>query len=398
MAARQIFACLLATGSLAFLAVLAAAPGPAAAADPVTWRTGRDFQKFLEQNIGGAGLHWSGQTFRDAVDNWSKLPTVRMAMLIDRRIDPETRLNLAMGDVPFEDALARVATAGNAEYCQVGSVVYFGPSTITRRLRTAVELRKQDIRALPAAEGKRFAVLKPLRWNDLAEPRELLRTIAAEAGVTIDNLDIVPHDLWAAAELPSLPIADRLSIVAAAFDLTFELGENSTTLKLVPIPERVVIKRSYPGGKTADEVAKKLAGVLPGCKVSVTGTRIEVEGRVEDHATAAQALAGKPVKKPPTAGEAPTGNVALDKLRIDKFVATNQPLGTLIKEIARRLSMEAEFDGPALVAAKVSLDQIISVELASGTIKDLLDKITKPYGLEYEIREKKLLIRPASKK
>jgi hypothetical protein len=397
LAAWQAFSWLLAPGSLVFLAVASTA-APAAAADPVTWRTGRDFQKFLEQNIGGAGLHWSGQTFREAVGGWSKLPTVRVAMFIDRRIDPETRLNVAMGDVPFEDALGRVATAGNAEFCQVGSVVYFGPATITKRLRTVVELRKQDIRALPAADGKRFAVLKPLRWDDLAEPRELLRTIAAEAGVTIENVDTVPHDLWAAAELPSLPIADRLSLVAAAFDLTFELGENATTLKLVPIPERVAIKRSYAGGKNADEVAKKLAGVLTGCKVSVTGTRIDVEGRVEDHAIVTQALAGKPVKKPSAAGEAPTGNVALDKLRIDKFVATNQPLGTLIKEIARRLNMEAEFDGPALVAAKVSLDQVISVELASGTIKDLLDKITKPYGLEYEIRDKKLLIRPAAKK
>jgi len=54
-------------------------------------------------------------------------------------------------------------------------------------------------------------------------------------------------------------------------------------------------------------------------------------------------------------------------------VAANQPLGGLIKEIARRLSLEAEFDGPALVAAKVSLDRVISVELASGTIKELLD-------------------------
>jgi hypothetical protein len=192
-------------------------------------------------------------------------------------------------------------------------------------------------------------------------------------------------------------LPSRLSIVAAAFDLTFEIAENATTLKLVPIPERVVIKRSYPGGKNADEVAKKLAGVLTGCKVSVTGTRIDVEGRVEDHATVTQALAGKPVKKPAAAGEAPTGNVALDKLRIDKFVATNQPLGTLIKEIARRLNMEAEFDGPALVAAKVSLDQVVSVELAAGTVKDLLDKITKPYGLTYEIQDKKLVIRPTVK-
>ncbi len=387
----------LSSGVLPFLALLLSVvfvPAPtASAADSINWRTGRDLQNFLRKNIGGAGLAWSGQPIREAVANLSRSSGIRVAMLLDRRIDPETRLELAMGDVPFTDALARIGAAGGADFCQIGHVIYFGPSSITHRLRTVSELRKREVRELPAADARRFTAYKPFAWDDLAEPRDLLKAIAAEADATIENLDAVPHDLWAAADLPSMSLTDRLTVVAGQYDLTFEVGLGGTTLRLVPIPDRVAIVRSYPVGQGAPEVAEKLAGAFVGCKIIVTGTRIEVEGRVEDHLQIVEALAGKPIRKP--AAEAPQGD--LDRIRIDSFVAENQQLGALIRAIASRLKLEAEFDGPALVAAKISLDQIVSAELKTGTVKDLLDKVMKPHGLGYEIQGKKLLVRPAKK-
>jgi hypothetical protein len=398
---RIYFSCLLSPVSLfVCLAVVAQLilVAPISAADPVTWRTGRDLQKFLDQNIGGAGLAWSGQEVRDALSTLSRSSGIRVAMLLDRRIDPGTPLSLAMGNVTLDDALGRIAKAAKADVCQVGSVMYFGPASLTQRLRTIAELRKQEIRALPPADAKPFVVLKPLKWDELAEPRALLKAMAAEANATIENLDVVPHDLWAAADLPAMPLADRLSIVAAAYDLTFAIQPGAATLRLEPIPERVTIKRTYSVGKNAGEVAEKLSSTFTNCKISVAGTRIEVEGRVEDQLQILAALAGKPVKKPSAAGDSPVGEVSLDRTRVDAFVATNQQLGALIKAVAQKLNMEAEFDGPALIEAKISVDQIVSIELKSGTIRDLLNKITKPYGLEYEIDGKKLLIRPIAKK
>lgn len=395
IAARQLASAALV--ALAFAALVSPNSPQASAADAVAWRAGRDFQQFLEKNIGGAGLAWSGQPIREAIGNLSHSAGIRVAMLLDRRVDPETRLELAMGDVPLAEALARIASAGGADFCQVGNVIYFGPTSTTHRLRTVAELRKQEARKLAAAEGRRFTAYKPLAWEDLAEPRELLKTLAAEADATIENLDIVPHDLWAAADLPSLSLTDRLTLVAGQFDLTFEFGPSATTLRLVPIPEHVAIARSYPVGQGAAEVAEKLSAAFTGCKIAVSGTRIEVEGRVEEHLEIVRALAGKPIKKPSTNTAPPSGEVDLNRLRIENFIAKNQPLGGLIKEVARRLKLEAEFDGAALVAAKVSLDKVVSVEFTSGTVKDLLDAITAPHGLEYEIRDKKLLIRPAAK-
>jgi hypothetical protein len=393
--------CLLSPVSLIFGLVISAPlllSPPVSAADPVTWRTGADLQKFLNQNIGGAGLAWSGQEIRDALSTLSRSSGIRVAMMLDRRVDPGTQLSLAMGNVTLDDALGRIAKAANADFCQVGSVMYFGPASITHRLRTVAELRKQEIRELPPADAKRFAAIKPFKWDDLAEPRALLKAMAAEANATIENLDVVPHDLWAAVDLPAMPLADRISIVAAAYDLTFVIEPGATTLRLEPIPTRVAIKRSYPVGKNAGDVAEKLSSTFTDCKISVAGTRIEVEGRVEDQLQILAALAGKPVKKPNPAGEAPVGEVSLDRTRVDVFAVTNQQLGALIKGVAQRLGMEAEFDGPALVEAKISVDQLVSLELKNVTIRDLLGKITKPYGLEYEIDGKKLLIRPMKAK
>lgn len=371
---------------------------PVFAADPVTWRTGADLQKFLDQNIGGAGLAWSGQEIRDAVSTLSRSSGIRVAMLIDRRIDPDTPLNLAMGNVALDDALGRIAKAAQADVCQVSSVMYFGPASVTRRLRTVAELRKQEIRELPPAESKRFTAVKPLKWADLSEPRELLKSLAAEANAKIENLDVVPHDLWAAADLPAMPLADRLSIVAAAYDLTFAVQSGATTLRLVPIPERVAIKRSHAVGKNAADVAEKLSSTFTNCKISVAGTRIEVEGRVEDQLLIAEVLKGKPIKKPDANGDVAVGEISLDGTRVDAFTAKNQQLGALIKAVAKKLNMEAEFDGPALVEAKISVDQLVTIEIKTGTIRQLLNKITKPYGLEYEIKGKTMLIRPITKK
>ena len=47
----------------------------------------------------------------------------------------------------------------------------------------------------------------------------------------------MPHDLWAAADLPPISLVDRLTLIAIQFDLTFKVAEHGKRLELVPVPE-----------------------------------------------------------------------------------------------------------------------------------------------------------------
>src|SRR5690606_7939817 len=130
-----------------------------------------------------------------------------------------------------------------------GPVMVLGPPQATRRLRTVAELRRQDLaRLAPPARGN-WARMRRWQWEDLATPRSLLEQIADEANFSIENLDIIPHDLWAGCDLPPLSIADRLSLVLNQFDLTFELTNPQGDLRLMRIPAEVAVERSYPAGR-----------------------------------------------------------------------------------------------------------------------------------------------------
>ena len=121
-----------------------------------------------------------------------------------------------------------------------------------------------------------------MTWDDLTTPRELIEELARQNGVEVTGLELVPHDLWAAADLPPLPWADRLTLIAIQFDLTFTVSADGATVRLVPLPDRVAIVRSYPGGTNPAATARKYAALAPGAEVKASAGRVYVRGLVED--------------------------------------------------------------------------------------------------------------------
>ena len=79
-----------------------------------------------------------------------------------------------------------------------------------------------------------------------------------ECHIEIQGTDRIPHDLWAAGDLPPLNLTDRLTLVAAQFDLTFAIDPTGESVSLVEMPATVEISRSYPfhlsivGGRQCD--------------------------------------------------------------------------------------------------------------------------------------------------
>ncbi len=348
----------------------------------------------------GPGLHqrlewpinvvWSKAPLRDALGDVAQSHGV--AVWLDRRVDPGRRISLVDNDVPIKDVLARVARDEGLGMCLFRSVVYLGPPAAVARLRTLGQLRRESARELPPTAVKRFFRAESMQWEDLATPRELLTGLGKKNGLEIVNPDRVVHDLWPAMDLPALTLVDRLTLILAPLDLTFQIEEGGARVRLVPIPDRVVLTRRYPAGPHPERTAQRWSKIVPESRVRVEGDRIVVEGRLEDHE-----LLAKPGR--PATGQAAHGNqhagVNLDQQRVERVTIKDQPLEGLVRQLAARWKLQLHFDTEALRRSGIDLDQRISLELKDISVDELFQAVLEPAGLTCRRRGSTLEIRAA---
>ena len=222
-----------------------------AAPAPPAWLAGAALQERLAQP--SAEVYWSGLPLRQALSRFSR--AARVAILVDRRIDPGQKVDLSLSTMPLREALDQIAEHLDVGMSLPGALVYYGPAEVASRLWTLAELRREEARRLPASAGRKFLQAERLAWPDFATPRDLLTQLASQSGIELLGLEQVPHDLWAAADLPAIPLVDRLTLIAVQFDLTFRIADSGDRVTLVPVPDDVAIVRSYPAGREPEALA-----------------------------------------------------------------------------------------------------------------------------------------------
>jgi hypothetical protein len=369
----------------------------ATANEPIRWKNAAAIAQRLEMPL-GTGIHWSRRAIRDALHSLSRQGGVQVAIFLDRRVDPGRPLDLQIADGTLREALDRIADYADLGWCQVGPVIYFGPTATARRLRTLVEMRKDELTGMPAAAASKLRRIKAWRWDDLATPRELVEEWAHEADFKLDGLERIPHDLWAAADLPPATAIERLSLVLAGYDLTFavDAARNngaSATLRLVTMPATAVLTRSYAIAAANDALVASLKKKCPDAELRQEGGKLIVVGRAEDHAAIDDAIKGKTAKTATKKALPKLSNVRTT------LTAKNQPVGQLLRDTARQpeLSLDLVIDDEAIAAAGLSLDKLVTVELKLASVAEVLTAITKPAGLTFELRGRTVRIKPATK-
>jgi hypothetical protein len=255
-------------------------------------------------------------------------------------------------------------------------------------------MRQDDVDRLPPAAAERFTHKRSMTWDDLTTPRDLVKDLARENGVEVAGLELVPHDLWAAAELPPLSWIDRLTLIAAEFDLTFTVEDDGAAVRLVPLPDRVAIVRSYPGGSNAAAKARAYAALAPGAEVKVSAGRIYVRGLVEDQERLTQPRHPAAPPKPPAGKDSASQR---HPTSLDRYTLTvkQQPVGRVLEQLARELNLELVLDGPAIQRAGLSLDERVSFSVRQATTGELLEAAGKPAGLQARRRGHALEVGPA---
>jgi hypothetical protein len=318
------------------------------AADRVDWVTGADFQQTLADPC---DILWAANPLRQAFKSLSLARKV--AILVDRRVDPGQKLDVSLKGVPLESALQTIAEGRGLGVATLGAVVYVGPLPAAEHLRQIAALLDKDTRHLPTAVRGKYRQTKSLAWDDLATPRELLERLADKSGLKITGLELVPHDLWAAADLPPLALTDRLALIAVQFDLAFKVADRGERIELAPLSAE--LRRLPP----AEQGAARLHS------------------------------APKPTATAKT--EAPA-SLKLTRIRL---VVQDKPLEPVLKQLADRLGLELKIDPQAIRAAGISLDQLVSLHAENATIDELLGQLLKSTGLTFHRRDRVVEIVPA---
>jgi len=343
------------------------------AEDHAAWRTGEDFRRQLDSTI---GFQWESSPIREGLHGLAT--NQRVAIWLDRRVDPDHEVDLAVNDSTLDEALQRVGGAIGGGVSYVGSVAYLGSKPVTVRLATLAAMRRDEVKQLPTAARTRFASHSAWTWEELATPRELLNQLARRANTQVVNIDQIPHDLWPAGDLPALPLTDCMTLLLAGFDLTFEIARDGSAVRLTPMPTEAVIEWSYSprGSLTAAETAVTTA--FPGVGVKKAGARLAITGTFEEHEAIERLIRGEPIRRV----EPTPGSKRFD-LRVENTI------GAIVTAVAEREMLQLRVE-PAIQA---KLQQRISLDVKQLTLEELLDRALRSAGVTHRIEDGVLELR-----
>ena len=333
------------------------------------WLTGAALDRRLAEPT---DVLWSAESVRQGLQNLSRGHNI--AVLLDRRLDPSQTLNLKEKSRPLIEIVREIAERQNASVANLSPVLYIGPAEVAKNLRTLAAIRSDEGRKQSSDVQRRLLHAKPLLWPDLTEPRALILELAAEAKLELHGADAVPHDLWAAADLPALPWTDRLTLVAAQFNLTFTVSTGGRTLTLEPIPAEVTLVRSYDSGGQPNLTAQRFAAKAPHAQVKVGGDKVWVKGTLEDH----ELVTGKAPEAAPK--KVKPADDALANQRYTLTVA-EQAFAPVVRALAEHMKLELKMDEDAIAKAKVDVNQRISFKVENATVDELFAAATKSTGL-----------------
>lgn len=334
------------------------------------WLTGAALEKALAQPV---SISREAAPVRELLDQLAQ--SQRIAVRLDRRIDPSQPVSLQVQQQPLHTAFDEVARQVDARCAPLGETLLIGPTAELDRLLTqaeALQSRLKSDRSLPAARRLQLTRAHTLQWNELDRPADVLETIARQWQLEADNAADLPHDLWSGGTLVGVNAIEALSFLLGQFDRTVDWDAGMRSLRFVPLPVDVRIVRTH---RLQGRALAELRRLWPDVAVEQRGPAVAVTATALEHAAIAAWLGGA---QPPAAAVTP-----LDRRRFTLRVVRS-PLAAVLATLQAQ-GVPLDYDADALQAAGVDLQTLISIEFKAATLEELLVAICRPVGLQYAI-------------
>lgn len=353
--------------------------------------SGLRFQQQLRKEV--VGWSWRGRELRQVFRGISD--DQHLAILLDRRVNPNRPFHGDFGSLSVRDALQGMAGRVGAEARFVGSTVYVGPPQACARLRTAVYLLNQQLDQLTRVSGQarrsQLRGRRTVRWQDLQEPRKIIEDIATEFRLQVEQLERVPYDLWSAGVLPQATASEALCLVLAQFDLWFRWNKDAGGIEIVSLPPALVIERRYPVVRNSvAETANRWKRGMPGITVEVDQQAVVVRGTLEQHEMIASGTPNRRGKS----GRNPQRPQALP-IQKRNFTLTikDVPASALIKKLEMS-GMKFDFDPRQLRSAGIDLDQRIQMQVRMVDADSFFHALFDQMQIDFEIMGLTVRLKP----
>lgn len=339
-------------------------------------------------------LHWDQVPLSEAVERLAR--ALQHPIFVDRRVDPTRRVSFSARDQSPDVVLENLAAELSLGVSQLDSVGYLGPAETASQLRTLAALRREEIKRLPPSERKVLLARQGRSWPRLAEPREMIVEWLQSDGWSVRHAERIPYDLWPAGQLPPLSLADQLTLVLAGFDRSFAPVAGQQAIEIRPIVAPVTLTKSYRVRAGRMPELDWLKKELPDADLQIHGSQLHVAGRAEDHERLMELLGRQPSHSKRTGPSRNASGQSTEQrytLRVDQ-----QPVGAVLKQLGKQLSLNVQIDQASIAAAGLSLDKRVSFAVQDVSLDGLLDALLKPAGLAYELDGQEVTITPRSGK
>ena len=331
----------------------------------VEWRTGKALDKYLGQTLIAT---WVEAPIKARLSAFSQ--GQRVAIILDRRIDPGTKVDISMSNVTLELFLTEIARQNDWGVCRLDDSFYVGPKSTTCRLPIVWKQMKSESSKRRRAFKVDWGAVDTFELPELSAPKAILTDLATKHGFTITDLD-VPHDLWSATELPNVSLDGQVALLLVGFNKWFERSDNGEAITLVDFPLIKTGKYEFPPAQNAKDIHRELRKKFPDCRISIRGKSIAASGDPSQLAEIYEAFVrmNQPQTSPNDAGA-----------KVFTMTARGSRIA-ILKRIAQNTNNQLIFP-PELAEV---LNEQIELSLNDASLNDLLDIVLRDTGLSFQV-------------
>lgn len=330
-------------------------------------------------------VEWRGVPLVTGIERLNR--ETQSCFFLDRRIDPQQPIALESTGTPPELLAELAASNPQLGVCQVGSIGYLGPPKITKEFGTLVLRAFQRVGELPRADRERLLSSQPVRWKRASQAEEVVVRMLAEHHFEIVNPDAIPHDLWAAGQLPAAPLAMQLTTLLIGFDLDWRPAGSGRSIELILIERPVDVSATY---LLASQSRRRLGRLSAELKqiTRVRGNRLLVTGSAQQHLKITEEL-GLIERRNSREGLTTRKQTQPSQPNIESQRVTltveQQPLGLLLEKIATSFGLQLR--GPVVDQQQKEkyFSQRVSFAVKQVTLAELLTTIARETDSEITV-------------